>query len=109
MPVNRWIPADSGDETPTSDDQRSCSSPPPTRTAPTSVSSQRSRASPFVSVSTARNSAVASGCVRRSAEARSVDMGQEVIRLGSDGTHAALHRLAGNRAGAPPSGYRVPR
>jgi hypothetical protein len=75
IPVKRWMPADSGEETPTSDDQRSCSSPPPTSTAPTSVSSQRSRARPFVSVSTATNSAVASGWESRSAEASSTDMG----------------------------------
>jgi hypothetical protein len=36
-------------------------------------------------------------------------MGAWVIRLASDGTHAPLHRLAGNRARTPPDGYRVPR
>ena len=76
IPVNRWMPADSGAETPTSESQRSCSSPPPTSTAPTSVSSQRSRANPFVSVSTARNSVVAIGCSRTFAAVSSTDMGR---------------------------------
>ena len=75
IPVKRWMPRESGAETPTSEDQRSCSSPPPTSTAPTSVSSQRSRARPFVSVSTARNSAVASGACSRFSEASRTDMG----------------------------------
>ena len=75
MPVKRWIPRPSGIDTPTSELQRSCSSPPPTSTAPTSVSSQRSRASPFVSVSTARNSAEASGWERRFSAASSMGVG----------------------------------
>ena len=66
MPVKRWMPRDSGCDTPTSELQRSCSSPPPTSTEPTSVSSQRSLPSPLVSVSTARNSAVSRGCAARS-------------------------------------------
>jgi hypothetical protein len=61
IPVKRWMPRDSGAATPTSELHSSCSSPPPTSTAPTSVSSQRSPGSPFVSVSTARNSAEARG------------------------------------------------
>ena len=61
MPVKRWMPRPSGTVTPTSDCHSSCSSPPPTSTAPTSVSSQRSPGSPFVSVSTARNSVEARG------------------------------------------------
>ena len=61
MPVKRWIPGPSGARTATSDSKRSCSSPPPTSTAPTSVSSQSSPAQPLVSTSTARNSAVRSG------------------------------------------------
>ena len=61
MPVKRWIPRESGARTVSSVSQRSCSSPPPTSTAPTSVSSQASPASPFVSVSTTRNSVVATG------------------------------------------------
>src|SRR3954447_23717825 len=67
IPVKRWMPRPNGSETPTSELQRSCSSPPPTSTAPTSVSSQRSFGCPFVSVSTATNSASASGESRRSA------------------------------------------
>jgi DNA polymerase III epsilon subunit-like protein len=65
--VKRWIARDSGAAPPTSVSQRSCSSPPPTSTAPTSVSSHCSRARPFVSVSRARNSAVASGWASRAA------------------------------------------
>ena len=42
IPVKRWMPRDSGARTPTSVSQRSCSSPPPTSTAPTSVSSHAS-------------------------------------------------------------------
>ena len=46
MPVKRWMPRESGCATPTSELQRSCSSPPPTSTAPTSVSSQQVLAEP---------------------------------------------------------------
>ena len=58
--------------TPTSELHSSCSSPPPTSTAPTSVSSQRSPARPLVSVSRATNSADARGCsgMDRTASAR---------------------------------------
>lgn len=59
--MNRSMPRDRGARVDTSDSQRSCSSPPPTRTAPASVSSQAAPLRPLVSVSTARNSAVASG------------------------------------------------
>ena len=87
IPVKRWMPRPSGSETPTSELQRSCSSPPPTSTAPTSVSSQRSRGCPFVSVSTARNSAPASG--ESSSEASGI--GRGVIRPPPDGMNGALH------------------
>ena len=72
MPVKRWIPRPSGFATPTSESHSSCSSPPPTSTAPTSVSSQRSPARPLVSVSRAMNSADASGrsSMDRTASAR---------------------------------------
>src|SRR3954454_24059208 len=50
----------------TSDDQLWCSSPPPTSTSPTSVSSQAAPARPFVSTSTAMYSASAVGVVHRS-------------------------------------------
>ena len=62
MPVKRWMPRPSGLATPTSESHSSCSSPPPTSTVPTSVSSQRSPAKPFVSVSSATNSVVANAC-----------------------------------------------
>ena len=61
IPVKRSIPRDSGRSTDTSDSHSSWHSPPPTTTAPTSVSSQRSLARPLVSVSTARYSAPATG------------------------------------------------
>ena len=61
MPVKRWIPRESGRSTWTSESKVSCSSPPPTRTAPTSVISQRSPPYPLVSVSSATNSAGARG------------------------------------------------
>ena len=100
MPVKRWIPRPSGIETPTSELQRSCSSPPPTSTAPTSVSSQRSRASPFVSVSTARNSAEASGWEWRFSAASSIGTDVRVIRLRPDGMNVRSH--------APPPVYAPP-
>src|SRR3954447_17072677 len=56
------MPRPSGLATPTTEENSSCSSPPPTSTAATSVSSQRSPARPLVSVSSARNSAVANAC-----------------------------------------------
>ena len=65
IPVNRWMPRPSGRLQRTSEDQRSCSSPPPTSTAPTSVISQASPPRPLVSVSTTRNSALAIGCSSR--------------------------------------------
>ena len=61
IPVKRWIPRRSGALVRTSELQRSCSSPPPTSTAPISVTSQLSPLSPLVSVSTTMNSAVAIG------------------------------------------------
>ena len=72
MPVKRWMPRPSGLATPTSESHSSCSSPPPTSTAPTSVSSQRSPARPLVSVSRAMNSAEARGrsSMDRTASAR---------------------------------------
>jgi hypothetical protein len=70
MPVKRWMPRESGRSVRTSESNVSCSSPPPTSTAPTSVSSQRSAASPFVSVSTARNSAPATGWSSKSTNDR---------------------------------------
>ena len=70
IPVSRWIPRRSGALVRHSELQRSCSSPPPTSTAPTSVSSQASPARPLVSVSTTRNSAVAIGADSRSTCAR---------------------------------------
>gem|GEM_PF-4771402 len=71
-------------EAATSVSQRSCSSPPPTSTAPTSVSSQAAPDSPLVSVSTTRNSAVASGWARRSTHAS--------VAGAPDGTHVRLQR-----------------
>ena len=56
--VKRWIPRPSGALTASSVSQRSCSSPPPTSTAPISVTSQSSPDRPLVSVSTTRYSAV---------------------------------------------------
>ena len=91
IPVNRWMPFESGRRVATSVSQRSCSSPPPTRTAPTSVSSHASPASPFVSVSTTRNSAVRSGV------AGSIHHG---LRARPDGVHATLRADCGN----PPMG-----
>ena len=70
MPVKRWIPRESGRSVRTSESNVSCSSPPPTSTAPTSVSSQRSEASPLVSVSTATNSAPATGWSSKSTNDR---------------------------------------
>src|SRR3954447_19307288 len=70
IPVKRWIPRCSGMCGRTSDDQLSCSSPPPTSTAPTSVSSQSPPARPFVSTSTARYSASVVGVTSRSREER---------------------------------------
>ncbi len=61
IPVKRWIPRCSGRSVRVSESQVSCSSPPPTSTAPTSVISHRSPLRPLVSVSTARNSDEASG------------------------------------------------
>ena len=89
IPVKRWMPRPSGSETPTSELQRSCSSPPPTSTAPTSVSSQRSFGCPFVSVSTARNSAPASRLSRRAASG----IGPRVIRLEPDGMNGACSHI----------------
>ena len=61
------MPRDSGRSVRTSDSKRSCSSPPPTSTAPTSVSSQSSPGRPFVSVSThtysAREMVTAAGSI----------------------------------------------
>ena len=99
IPVKRWIPRPSGIETPTSELQRSCSSPPPTSTAPTSVSSQRSRASPFVSVSTARNSADASGCGEQG-------LGGEEHGRRTSGSYARL-RTACTRGCRPSPGRRA--
>src|SRR3954466_10208284 len=77
------MPRDSGCSTRTSDSKLSCSSPPPTSTAPTSVSSQSSPARPFVSTSMARNSALSRGLSR-------TPMGCAVVRLGPDGMKGRL-------------------
>src|SRR4051812_4927725 len=66
IPVKRWIPRCRGIWGRTSDDQLSCSSPPPTSTTPTSVSSQAAPERPLVSTSTARYSASAVGVASRS-------------------------------------------
>src|ERR1035441_1680392 len=84
MPVNRWIPRRSGALGRTSELQRSCSSPPPTSTAPTSVISHASPPRPLVSVSTATNSIVARGAASNSIPA--------VIRNGPDGVQTRLQR-----------------
>ena len=68
MPVKRSIPRESGRSGRTSESKVSCSSPPPTSTAPTSVSSHRSPPRPLVSVSSATNSAPATGCSSSSTE-----------------------------------------
>src|ERR1700729_1498927 len=86
------MPRPSGRLQRTNDDHRSCSSPPPTNTAPTSVSSQASPPSPLVSVSTTRNSAVAVACSR--------SVTDRVIRLGADGKQAGLQ--LGPRSRKPP-------
>ncbi len=82
IPVKRWMPRPSGRLQRTSDENRSCSSPPPTSTAPTSVSSHASPPRPLVSVSTTRNSAVAVAC--------SSSVTRRVIRPASDGKQAGL-------------------
>src|SRR4051794_8778340 len=66
MPVKRWVPRRSGICGGTSEDHWSQSSPPPTRTTPTSVSSQAAPDRPFVSTSTATYSASAVGVDQRS-------------------------------------------
>ena len=83
IPVKRWIPRCNGALVRHSELQRSCSSPPPTSTAPTSVISQASPARPLVSVSTTRNSAVATGADSRSEIAIEL-VTLTVIRLGPD-------------------------
>lgn len=88
IPVKRWIPRRSGALVRHNELQRSCSSPPPTSTAPTSVISHASPPSPFVSVSTTRNSAVAKGALSR--ESGALRAIWPVIRLGPDGVHASV-------------------
>src|SRR5918992_3046687 len=102
MPVKRWIPRDSGRSVRTTESNVSCSSPPPTRTAPTSVSSQRSPARPFVSVSTARNSAPATGWSSRSTNDRCNSPGRTDCNARGAKPSSALLSLAAWLA-PPPS------
>ena len=114
MPVKRWIPRDSGRSVRTSESNVSCSSPPPTSTAPTSVSSQRSPARPLVSVSTARNSAGASGWSSRSTNDRCNRRGAG--RTCKRGAKPSARRALASADGplrhrlqpAPPAGTRAP-
>src|SRR4051812_33784785 len=101
MPVKRWMPRDSGARTGTSVSHRSCSSPPPTSTAPISVSSQRSPPRPLVSVSTTRNSAVARGAWDSAGESRSATDMANVCLYSRDRT-ACTRRCA--RPGRPTAG-----
>ncbi len=93
IPVKRWIPRCSGALVRHSELQRSCSSPPPTSTAPTSVISQASPARPLVSVSTTRNSAVVTGADSRSETAIGL-LTPTVIRLDPDDMGAGLQDVA---------------
>ena len=105
MPVKRWMPRDSGRSVRTSESNVSCSSPPPTSTAPTSVISQRSPPSPLVSVSTATNSAGASGCASRDTNDRCNSSG----RTDRNAACAASRRrpAASRPEGAKPSARRL--
>ena len=82
MPVSRWTPRRSGALVRHSELQRSCSSPPPTSTAPTSVSSQSAPPRPLVSVSITMNSAVAMAAASSSISA--------VIRPAPDGVQESV-------------------
>ena len=81
--VNRRMLRRSGALGRTSELQRSCSSPPPTSTVPTSITSHPSPPSPFVSVSRTRYSQLAVGCSSR--------IKPRVIRPSPDGMTSGLH------------------
>ena len=89
MPVKRSMPRDSGRSGRTSESKVSCSSPPPTSTAPTSVSSHSSPPRPLVSVSSATNSAPATGC--------SSSFTEPMQSTPADGWNGALQRRGRSR------------
>ena len=94
IPVKRWIPRRSGALVRTSELQRSCSSPPPTSTAPTSVSSQPSPPRPLVSVSTTMNSAVAIGAPADPLPRDTPGAGRRAGSLASTRTESARLQVA---------------
>src|SRR3954451_6647571 len=109
------MPRERGRSTVTSDSQVSCTSPPPTSAVPTSVSSQRSPPRPLVSVSRARNSALASGCSIHGMQARGADGAHGVLRTGNTNyacwvkRRLAITLLALALVPVPPAGAADPR